>query len=222
MALGTPTSLTTGNSAVTEQSIATASISPTANALVIMCFGVRTAVDLVGVSITDSFAGGLGAWTTIPLTFNNSGTRCSCIFGYALAGATPGSGTITTSWGADSANKGWIVSEITGTDMTTPVNQYNTNTGANSTLTVNLANMPKSDSVVLGLLGSRDPSITPGASYIELAEDGTASYHAQVEYDTTPTSVTVNWSGLTSLLGNAGFGVEVQAPITWTPNVIMS
>ena len=82
--------------------------------------------------------------------------------------------------------------------------------------------MPKTDSVVMGVIGARDVSIEPGANYTELAEDGTATpFHAQTEYDTTPTSTTVNWSGLTALLGSAGFGFEVQAPISFQPKVIM-
>ena len=105
MALSTPASLTTGNRTVTEQSKATASISPTANALVIMCFGVRSAADLIGVNITDSFAGRLGAWTVYSDT-EPSATRSSIIWGYAWANGAPGSGTITVGWGVDSGNKG--------------------------------------------------------------------------------------------------------------------
>ena len=212
MALSTPATLTTGNSTATEQSVATASIAPTPGALIVVCFAIRSAVDLTGVNITDDFAGGIGAWTTTSHTYNNSGIRITVIVAYALAGASPGSGTITAGWGVDSGNKGWVISEITGTDPSTPVRQIQSNSGANSTLTVTLDSMPKEDSVVMGLIASRDTSITAGASFAELAEDGTTGIHAQIEYDTTPTSQTVNWSGLTALFGNSGFGIEVQAP----------
>ena len=218
MALGTPTLLDTTTESSNDSSITSGSISPTGDALLIVAMVTRTSGGSRAVTGVSDTLTGTGSWTIDVQTVGTASGYVDVALCTAKAGSSPGSGTVTVTLSGNSARKCLHVAEITGQDTSTPVQQTKSNTGSGATLSITLDSSPASDSCVMGCNGDALSGVsgdtTPGANYMELADSnlaqGAGNVQNEVEYDLTPTSTTVDWSGLESI-NNAGVAIEINA-----------
>lgn len=215
MALSTPSVLITHTASLASTSETTASISPSANALLLVVVSVTVAAESPSISSITSTLSGLGTWTAIGETWHDAANnsfvaawRCKC-------GATPGSGTVTVN--ASVSFNRWVVSviEITGENTTTPVANFKSGTGTSATPSLTLDSTPAADSCVIGVLTSQGDTngVTEGGAYVELIDissGGGATARQHVEYDLSPGSTTVDWSAAATT-SNSFIAFEVQA-----------
>jgi hypothetical protein len=226
MAISTPSVLdtTTNTSAVTT--ITSGSISPTANALLVVMASMESgddpgAYDYNTNGIDDSLTG-TGTWTKHEDIAQDPGNNIRVAIWTAQAGGSPGSGTITVGrqFSTTSRNTIHVVEIATGFDTTTPVPQSKSvgdgGAGA-STYSVTLDSTPASDSCLFGFIvieDDTDADVTAGTGYTELADTNTTGSHdiqQQCQYDlTAPSDGICDWSSTTGdqMLAAA---IEVQA-----------
>lgn len=213
MALGTPTHLDAVSAANSQSSLASNSVSPSANALLLVSVGAGgSSADDFTFSIADTLAG-TGSWTQVSLiaTAATGRTYRLAVF-YARAGSTPGSGTVTVT--ASSAQLRWAMrtAEVTG-QAETPGAQSKTGSGTDTSLSLTLDATPAADAMVFGAVVSVADSdgITPGTNYTELGEtDSGSSNNArlQTQYDLDDATTTCDWSGLNTSV-NLGVAIEI-------------
>lgn len=210
MALSTPSVLDTAIDNANNSTIVSASISPTAGALLIVCYAGQSSIAGIGATITDGLTG-TGSWTHV-LVEHDTGDSAYCVVGWALVGPSPGSGAVTFTFDNNLFREVLACVEVTG-QHATPVPQSQSGGNALSTLALVLGSSPASDSTVLGAVQSRSGGvITPGTGFTELVDQGTTAdvSRLQVQYDETSPDDTVDWSDLNTL-GNAGVAIEIAA-----------
>lgn len=218
MPFGTPTELDVAV-ANGPSSIVSDTIAPSANALLLAaCMIVDASPGTAeGASCADTLSG-TGSWTTVgPFNItSDNGRYVSVTLFYAIAGSSPGSGTITITYTEGASRSVAIFNEVTGHDPTTPVAQSAGNTGLGTTLTVTLGGSPASDSMVFGFVADEywpSANITPGSGFTELSEIGSGGPSARVDgqsqYDIDSADTTCDWSTLDDF-GNAGIAVEIS------------
>jgi len=206
----TAVNLTSGVDADAQATYVTASISPTANYLVLATFGyVQAAVGvqtLTGANLT---------WVKIGSTITD-GSRNMVVF-RALGTPTSGALTFTPNGTGNPSRCNWTVSQltnidITGSDGANAVVQTATNTAASAnTLTVTLGAFADSGNATYGSTYSDGPNgITVGSGFSELGKtlDGTAGIGIQDEFKATnDTSVDWSYGDTTTELG---FAAEIK------------
>lgn len=212
MALSTPSSLDSIVNTTNNATIVSNSVSPTGGGLIFAAGSELNSSSTTVSTVTDSFTG-TGSWTIYQVELSGgSPTRyLTTYLAWAIAGGTPGSGTVTVTFSGSSRDKTLSVGEITGQHASTPVPQNNTNTGTGASLTVTLAGTPAAASTVIGAIGDRRAAvgITPGGAFTELVEvDGTDIVH-EVQYDANSAATTCDWSTLNSII-NGAVAIEVQ------------
>lgn len=161
--------------------IVTASVSPTADALIVITIGEsvnQTRPTVTGNGITYTFVGGI-----------ETGLRRHHVF-RGLA-ASPTTGVITLDYGAGQPNAlAWTVDEITGvntggTNGSAAIRQVTTNSGSGVTGSVTLAAF---DNAANGTFGAFHSDVlttsTPGTGFTELSD---------VNVDDPPHTLAVNW-----------------------------
>ena len=192
MAVSTPVLLTSGGVAGNATSDTTASISPTGGSLLIAWVATRAGGGPQTHSISDTLTG-TGAWTQLTDTVGDS--RGSLF--YAVAGPSPGTGTITFTYGGTQNRRSFIVAEVTGQDTATPVVGSNIVTGSGATLNISLPTSVDDGNLAYSAIGAHDSaSITPGTGETELTEvssGGGGEMRSQSQYGTDQTH---DWSGL--------------------------
>jgi hypothetical protein len=221
--LGTPTILHTPSGQSVGPGITTGTISPTANALVVVVFTLTGgAADTIAHSATDTSTSGLtmGSWSVLNAAPAAATSVSTHVF-YAIAGGTPGSGTITVTAPGGTFTDGKIgVFEVTGADTTTPVVGDASWTGVgNAAPSVTLSATPNAADLIIGAAGIRNDSdgMTPGTNFTELWDVGTTNPSAStmVEYDTGSTSTTVDLSGASTVYGSLiGFIIKPGSGLT--------
>jgi len=138
MAIGTPTLLTAGSDTSNSvPSYATASITPTANEVVVLyvltTIGSGTAGTITPTHPDITFSAAVQSQT-----FNGTLRRLEMFTG--VASASPGGGVVTlTPSAATQTGVMWVVQQWTGVDTTTPVVQSAKNSGTGTTLSTTLA-----------------------------------------------------------------------------------
>lgn len=184
-----PVLLTSGGNNGAASSATTAAFTPTANGLLISAFATGGGV-LATHSLTNTHTGS-GAWTDIEA----SQLTRSSDQGYSQTGASPGSGTITDSWGSSQSRWAWVIAEVTGHNTSTPASENITNSGTASTLSCTLGSIAAGNKAVGVVEANINGGVTPGTDETEVAEAnaGTATnpITVQLEYGTTST---VDWS----------------------------
>lgn len=131
MPVATPTELGTGSSNSTASSIATSSLSPSANALVVAVAFSRGATAFSAFSSAFS----TGGWTTLGGDTSYGSNDVKCLIGWAITTGSPGTGAVTATWGAGVNSPRVGVYEVaTGYDATTPIAQFK-NAGTATTVT---------------------------------------------------------------------------------------
>ena len=193
MPIATPTNLTSGGDAVTSTTFSTASVSPAANALVIINFGYGRSPPNAGVvnSVTSGFATVAG-WTLLD---NDSVSNTNNAQYRALTTGTPGSGTVTVDWSDSEIRKSWTLDQISsGFDSTNFTVETAQNTTTSSSMLASLVDIGSSNlgysAATSAAMGSS--TITPGTGETEIAEgnsgggssiNGTQSqYSSQLEH----------------------------------------
>lgn len=219
MTVDNPTLLDTTTSSSNLSSLATASISPSANALLIVVIGLRLASDVtpnLAISSIVSTLSGLSAWNWVETVHESGGpNEYLAAIAWATCGPSPGSGTITIT--PNNTLNRWNIHtyEVAGGyDTSTPIAQSKTNTGAASSLSVVFDSAPASDSLVVGGIVDRNGTgITPGSGYTEGAETTVGSGPSamlQSQYKNGSATDTVSWSTLFGL-SSAAAAIEIAA-----------
>ncbi len=202
MAISNPTLLDT-KTLQTADKLNSASISPSANALLIIVHCVLASSFGGGWTdaVSDSFGANLGDWTSIGVEIDGAATVHMWLH-YAQCGATPGSGTVSVDPSAGGRQVMFVL-EVTGHNTTSPVTQYKTYS-SDATPTspeITLDSSPASGSLVLGAIGGgvgTTPSdATSGTGFTELADKwvGTTGVTScAVQYDNGGADKTCDWS----------------------------
>jgi hypothetical protein len=201
MAISNPTLLDTQTLQTADQ-LNSASISPSANALLVI---VHTVLASSGSgwtdAVSDSFGANLGDWTSIGVEIDGAATVHMWLH-YAQCGATPGSGTVSVDPSAGGRQVMFVL-EVTGHNTTSPVTQYKTYS-SDATPTspeITLDSSPASGSLVLGAIGggvgTTSSDATSGTGFTELADTRVATTgvtSCAVQYDNGGADTTCDWS----------------------------
>lgn len=223
MAISTPSVLDTQVSTSTVASLTSASIAPSANALLIVVASIRRQATIPHIdSVTDTFSD-VGAWTIYGPAENYNATpdlSGGIAIAVAQAGASPGTGAVTVGWSVTTSARSILrVFEVTGHNTATPVAQSKTNTGILTTLTITLDSTPAADSMVFAAINSVDASgVTNDADFTEIAETssgGTNDSYQQEQYDLASASTGVDWSDLNTDT-NVAVAIEIKAAASGT------
>lgn len=201
MAISTPALLDT-KTLLTADALNSASISPSANALLIIvhCVLASTGSGWTD-SVSDSFGANLGDWTSVGVEIDGAATVHMWIH-YAQCGATPGSGTVTVDPSAGTRQIMFVL-ELTGHNTTSPVTQYKaySSDATPTSPVITLDSSPASGSLVLGAIGggvgTTSSGATSGSGFSELADTrvGTSGVTScAVQYDNGGADATCDWS----------------------------
>jgi hypothetical protein len=188
------TLLAAGGTAVNGKVCTTASISPTANALVtVAVLGHNGTAASPSPVVT---GGGMAAWAPVAtVTFDPVATPHKRISVFRALSASPGSGPIRITFTAPQANCEWIVSqwqgvETSGSNGSAAIAQVGSaRSNAVTALTVTLGSFASASDVAYGIFGIRRSAtgITPGAGFTEIAERASG--------ETPPSDLQAEWAG---------------------------
>lgn len=219
--------LTQGNDVTNKtgggSTYATASVSPSANALILVAFQVRrNGTDLASVP-SWALSGNSLTWVEIDnITYTTSGAVNQRIWLFRAMGSSPSSGAITISWAAGWSinNATWAVLECSGTDKSGTngsgaVVQSNKSSCTSCTgLTLSLSAFGSTRNATLATFGvdNSTNTITNEGGWTELAEqtanETTDSETIEVEWiNANDTSPSVTFA--TAYAG--GVGIEIKA-----------
>ena len=202
MAISNPTLLDT-KTLRTSSALNSASISPSANALLIIVHCVLASSGSGWTdAVSDSFGANLGDWSSVGVEIDGATTTVHMWIHYAQCGATPGSGTVSVD-PSDGIRQIMFVLELTGHNTTSPVTQYKTYS-SDATPTspeITLDSSPASGSLVLGAIGggrgTTSSGATSGSGFTELADTRvglTSATSCAVQYDNGGADTTCDWS----------------------------
>lgn len=193
MALGTPTVLTASSSTTDAASYATASITPTSNALVLAYFISRNTDSADPVEPTAS--GCSLTWVKVH-SVNYATNRRITLF--RALGASPTSEAVTFDLGADTQTGAlWGIIEITGVDTSGTngsgaiVQAPTPTSGASDTALITMAALQNATNWVIGFVTTQNTSaITPGTDWNELQEtlNSTLIMRFQIQYKANDTA----------------------------------
>jgi len=212
MALSAPSNLTGVTSTANTDNIATGSISPSSNSLLIVSVG-NTNNSITTISSISTTLSNVGSWTIVQDTVDIGGGKdLSSGVAYALVTGAPGSGTITTTFSVATRHKIMRVAEVTGHDTSTPVVQNKTNTGTSTGLTVTLDSTPDAANMVFATVKDVGlGTITAGSGFTEIGEtvlDSSQDSTIQTQYDYQSADTTADWTTLGGT-GNVGAAIEI-------------
>jgi hypothetical protein len=208
------TSLTSSNAAATTVAT-TASVSPTANSLLVLWIAHAVSG---GTTATPS---GLGlTWTLAQRLVVASSTKIECWT--AVCGASPGSGAITITLGA-AATVCWDVDQVTGENVSAPLVTANTKTASGTGTAAALTyNAPTAtDGLLYGCGASGFVSQTPNtaAGWTELADRSQATPSISLETQLSlPPASTAGASTLSASVNWGVIGIELAAAVGIGPS----
>lgn len=216
--------LTQDKSTTNAASYSTASVTPSANTLVLLAtVATRNSTVCSDNDITSVTGNGL-TWANINRQcFSNAGAPVQTVELWRTMGASPSSSTVDFGFGgASQLNAAWAVIECTGVDtggtngsgaiVQNAINLTEPGTG----LTVTLGAFGDAGNATLGAFGVADNvAVTEGSGFTELAEqlvsDGGTDSGLQVEWKTSnDTSVDASWSSIDA----GGVAIEIKAAAT--------
>lgn len=220
VSLSIPTNLINNGNAVTSASDVTASFTPAGGSLILASNTIMRATGVpTSIAVSDSFGGTIGAWTTVA-TVVGSATRSAIVLAWALASASPSSGTVTFTYSGGAGNpirKAWIIDQVLGFKNSAPIVQSATNTSLLTTLSISLAAITGTNMTYGVVDGPSSSAITPGTNEVEIIEissGGASNANLQSEYGILQ-DATVDWSNLQiTAVDNLGIAVEIaRAPV---------
>lgn len=203
-----PAWLTVGGNASGNAVNSTAAFTPTANALLVGAVAARNnGAVTYAFTYTDSHTGS-GAWTQ---QATGSGAAVPTVHmsqPYAQMGATPGSGTVTITYGANATRSSWIFAEVVGHDTVTPLSEFNVG-GATTgtTLSISIAGVAAGNQGVGTMVAIGTAAITVGTGETEVIESnstGTNNTRTQMQYST---DANQNWAWTGS---NHNYGIVIE------------
>ena len=208
MAISNPTLLDT-KTLQTGDALNSASISPSANALLIIVHCVLASSGSGWTdAVSDSFGANLGDWSSVGVEIDGAATVHMWIH-YAQCSGTPGSGTVTVD-PSGGTRQIMFVLELTGHNTTSPVAQSKTysSDATPTSPTITLDDSPASGSLVLGAIGggigTTSSGATSGSGFTELADTRVATDASpnslEITLDSSPASGSL-------VLGAIGGGV---------------
>ena len=217
MAAITQALLTSGGTTVDATSFATASITPSANKLVLAAvFAAKT-----GGSVTPTLSGNGLTWVQVGTDTVSTGVYRTTVF--RAMGASPSAGAVTIDFGADTQVRcGWIISEFTnintsGTNGSGAIVQSVTNTTTTgNSLIVTLAAFGDANNATFGgfgIVSDTPTTVTPGTGFTEIAElnIGADDQFIQTEWrNNNDTTVDASWDGVGGTPGAIGIAVEIK------------
>ncbi len=227
MAISNPTLLDT-QTLETADKLNSASISPSANALLVIVHTVLAGSGWTD-AVSDSFGANLGDWTSIGVEIDGASTVHMWIH-YAQCSGTPGSGTVTVY--DMTMDPPWVtrqvmfVLELTGHNTTSPVVQYKvySSDATPTSPEITLDSSPAAGSLVLGAIGggvgTTSSAATSGSGFTELADTrvGTTGVTScAVQYDNGGADTTCDWSLSNYGQTITGIALEIAAgPVSIT------
>jgi hypothetical protein len=226
MALGTPTLLDGAGATNPSATITSASISPSANAVLIIAVGSKS---LNGSHIWtisgDTFSDTLTFTKVAEIQTTDGGNDNTLTVFRCQMDGTPGSGTITATSRNDAdtsdvnTNRRVLtIVEYTGHDEASPVAQFKTGSAATGTTgSVTLDSSLGSGAGVFGVICAVDEAgfITPGTDFTELDDTRvgaeTNNVTVQAQYDNGPADGVIDWSDLDDIKLMIGLEISEEA-----------
>lgn len=212
-------SLTITSTSVDATSYVTNSITPTANALILLSVKSRQAS---GVTVPTVTGNGL-TWVEED-TANPASNRKITVF--RALGASPSAGQVTVDFGGNTQTQ-FICSiiEITGADTSGTngsgaiVQNPTATTGSSTKSTITLSAFASVNNMAVGFLGKgAGGAVTPGAGFTEVHDEAVSDGGAlQVQYKINETDVSATFA--TS--GWAAIAFEVKESVSSVPNRMM-
>ncbi len=199
----------------------TASVTPTANALVLLAtVATRNSTVCSDNDVTGVTGNGL-TWANIDRQcFSSAGTPVQTVEIWRTMGASPSTGAINFDFSATTQlNASWAVIECTGVDTGGTngsgaiVQSAKNLIEPGTSLTVNLAAFGSANNATIGAFGNAtNQAVTPGSSFTELAEQQNSEGQTlQVQWrNDNDTSVDASWSSIDA----GGVAVEIKAAAT--------
>ena len=225
----TQTALTSGADGTNAYSIDTASVSPSANKLVLLAIEVDFMSAQSSAPAATITGNGL-TWVLIAtrLHWADSSNWWNCLYLYRTMGASPSTGAVTLDFGATQYDSiAWAMSEFTGMDTSGTngsgaIVQSASNYGAaTDTVTVTLASFGSANNATYGCFGVGDTggtsrSFTPGTGFSEIHDTGFgyASLGTQWRNDN---DTSVDSTASASSSGMAGIAVEIKQASAYAP-----
>jgi hypothetical protein len=216
----TPVSAFTPLTGTSQTSRTSTSFTPLPGELLVIAATARDAAAAVtpALTLTHSFA---GTWSFTKETNDLTTQFNAHSIWYAIVPSGAGSGTVTVTGDRSCSRWRLIGLRFNGNNgESPPANRRSnfTSVSAAPSTTVPSA-LVGTSSCLVGIISSQGnvaPSINPGSGFTELLEAGDASATIEeVEYNSAPTSTTVDWTGC-GTTGSRPFVFEVKAAATIT------
>lgn len=211
--------LTSGSSTTDATSYSTASVSPTANALICVLYLARKGT---GNPATPTITGNGFTYTEV-LTNSTSPLNFNDVALFRALGASPTSGAITINFGETMTSCIWFVFEITGVD-TSGTNGSGAIVqsvgrdfagGAGTSGTLTLAAFGSANNMAVGgIFHFANEATTPGSGFTEIGDINLAENTRgfQAEYALNDITVDASWA---SNVEWEGIAVEIKAASTY-------
>jgi hypothetical protein len=211
----TQTLLTSGTNTTNQAVYTTASIAPTANALItVAVLGRRS----TGAQTPTLAGGGMTSWTLVAsVDYDVISTPLSRVAVFRAMSSSPGSGPLTITYPNSQSNATWIVSQWSGVDVSGSngagaiVQSGSARGDAVSNLSKILAAFASPADVGFGVAGAglNGPAVTPGNGFTEIAEPTSGENNLlEAEWGVNLTNVSASWTAAK----NAGLlGIEIKA-----------
>jgi hypothetical protein len=223
----TATHLTTAQNGSAATSYTTASISPTANRLVLVAVGHQVSSGTVN---TPTISGAGMTWTQVATKISSKGTLRRLTVFRALS-ASPGSGALTIDLGGQSQIRcGWSIAEFDGIDtggtngadaIVQSASNDVTDNASTTSLTVTLSAFSHVDNATYGAIrfggSSNTDALTFGSGFTQLGIiNGSASYQSQFKASN---DTTVDWTYNNTAWYNQGIAIELKAAVVATSGI---
>jgi hypothetical protein len=207
----------------------TASITPTANRLVLVAVAHHTTT--VTPPTTPTLSGNGLTWVQVAtITYNTLATPHCRVTVFRAMGASPTSGTVTISFGSDGQNNcAWSIDEFDGVDTSGTngsgaVVQSNTNNASSTSVSITLSAFGSTNNATYGAFGCGSNGITwsvgSGFSALDSHPSGVEDENLLTEWRT-DNSTTVNASATgTSSIGGVGLEIKAAVAVVSIPNQI--
>lgn len=214
--------LTQSASTTNATNYTSASVTPTADALVLLATVATRNSTVCSDNDVTGVTGNSLTWANIARQcFSSAGAPVQTVELWRTMGASPSTGTVNFDFSATTQlNASWVIAECTGTDTSGTngsgaIVQSATNlVEPGTSLTVTLGAFGSANNATFGVFGnSTNQAITPGTGFTELAEQQNSEGQTlQVQWrNDNDTSVDASWSSIDA----GGIAIEIKAaPVT--------
>lgn len=212
MAAPTITVLTQGQASSPGSSVATASVSPGANKLLVLIVAHRS---FNTNAFNPSSVTGCGlTWAAKGSGFISDSNAVRCMV-YTATGPSPTSGAVTINYGVSVASSEWVLLEVDGAYSAgigggKALDQFVTSSGTGTGASIGMSTFRNADSGTLGIFAlTSNQGITPDATFTELGEQSgtTTALSLEVAYEAANNnSIDPSWTTSSKW---CGIGIEI-------------